>query len=252
MKKWNRFDFGDFEITKREILVSISIIAVLLLIGFIISGKISDHLMDKNEKYNKAVKIKEQDLFEYGMRTDIGNAFIYGDLEAVDTVTCPEIGGKYMYVRKVEEHYTRHTRKVAHTRTVNGKSHTYYTTEVYWSWDYVRSEDKTCKEVSYLKHIFSSKKIQLPDDDYIDTLKESSHVRFKYYGVGLKYTGTIFTELKNKTIKNNSPFYENMTIDETVDHLESDFALWLFWIFWIILIGACVYGFYYLDNEWLE
>lgn len=206
----------------------------------------------KNEKYNKAVKIKEQDLFEYGMRTDIGNAFIYGDLEAVDTVTYPEIGGKYMYVRKVEEHYTRHTRKVAHTRTVNGKSHTYYTTEVYWSWDYVRSEDKTCKEVSYLKHIFSSKKIQLPDDDYIDTLKESSHVRFKYYGVGLKYTGTIFTELKNKTIKNNSPFYENMTIDETVDHLESDFALWLFWIFWIILIGACVYGFYYLDNEWLE
>ena len=162
------------------------------------------------------------------------------------------IGGKYMYVRKVEEHYTRHTRKVAHTRTVNGKSHTYYTAEVYWSWDYVRSEDKTCKEVSYLKHIFSSKKIQLPDDDYIDTLKESSHVRFKYYGVGLKYTGTIFTELKNKTIKNNSPFYENMTIDETVDHLESDFALWLFWIFWIILIGACVYGFYYLDNEWLE
>ena len=57
---------------------------------------------------------------------------------------------------------------------------------------------------------------------------------------------------ENKTIKNNSPFYENMTIDETVDHLESDFALWLFWIFWIILIGACVYGFYYLDNEWLE
>ena len=134
MKKWNGFDFGDFKITKREILASISIIAVLLLIGFIISGKIQDHAMDKNEKYNKAVKIKEQDLFEYGMRTDIGNAFIYGDLEAVDTVTYPEIGGKYMYVQKVEEHYTRHTRKVAHTKTVNGKSHTYYTTEVYWSY----------------------------------------------------------------------------------------------------------------------
>lgn len=43
-----------------------------------------------------------------------------------------------------------------------------------------------------------------------------------------------------------------MTINETVDRLESDFALWLFWIVWIILIGVCVYGFYYLDNEWLE
>ena len=148
MKKWNGFDFGDFEITKREILASISIIAVLLLIGFIISGKISDHLIDKNEKYNKAVKIKEQDLFEYGMRTDIGNAFVYGDLEAVDTVTYPEIGGKYMYVRKVEEHYTMHTRQVAHTTTVNGHSHTYYTTEVYWSWDYVGSEDSHVIEYS--------------------------------------------------------------------------------------------------------
>ena len=75
MKNRNRFNFGDFEITKREILASVSIIAVLLLIGFIISGKISDHLMDKNEKYNKAVKIEDQELFEYGMRTDIGNAF---------------------------------------------------------------------------------------------------------------------------------------------------------------------------------
>lgn len=50
MKNRNRFVFGDFEITKREILASISIIAVLLLIGFIISGKISDHLMDKKRE----------------------------------------------------------------------------------------------------------------------------------------------------------------------------------------------------------
>ena len=32
------FDFGDFEITKREILASISIIAVMLLIGVLIAG----------------------------------------------------------------------------------------------------------------------------------------------------------------------------------------------------------------------
>ena len=33
------FGFGDFEITKREILASISIIAMMLLIGFVISGE---------------------------------------------------------------------------------------------------------------------------------------------------------------------------------------------------------------------
>lgn len=52
------FDFDNFEITKREILASISIIAVMILFGILISSKISEHQMDKNEIYNKAVKIE--------------------------------------------------------------------------------------------------------------------------------------------------------------------------------------------------
>lgn len=113
------FDFGDFEITKREILASISIIAMMLLIGFVISGRISNYILDRNEKYNKAIKIESSDLFEYGMRTNVGYAFVYGDLKAVD-------------------------------------------------------------------------------------------------------------------------------------YLESDWELWLFWVIWIIVIGLCVFGFYYIDNEWIE
>ena len=248
----NGFDFGDFEITKREILASISIIAVMILIGVLISGKISEHQMDENEVYNKAVKIESTDLFQYGMDTNIGNAFIYGDLEAVDTVTYPEIGGKYMYVKKVKERYTEHTKQVAHTRTVNGKSQTYYTTETYWSWDRVGSENAKCKEISFCGITFDSNKFGIPSTNYIDTIKESSHVRYKYYGTETKFTGTIFTELKDKTISDNTYFYNNKNIEETVDCLESDGEEISFWIFWIILIFACVFGFYYLDNKWLE
>ena len=109
------FDFGDFEITKREILASISIIAVMLLIGFTISGRISNYILDRNEKYNKAIKIESSDLFEYGMRTNVGYAFVYGDLKAVDTVSYPEINGEYMYIEKIEEHYNMHTRTVTTT-----------------------------------------------------------------------------------------------------------------------------------------
>lgn len=68
--KRRSFDFGNFEITKREILVSVSIVAIMLLIGVLIAGKISDYQLDKNEKYNKAIKIESQELFEYGMRTN--------------------------------------------------------------------------------------------------------------------------------------------------------------------------------------
>ena len=246
------FDFGDFEITKREIIASISIIAVMILIGVLISGKISEHQMDKNEIYNKAVKIENTDLFQYGMDTNVGNAFVYGDLEAVDTVTYPEISGEYMYVEKVKERYTKHTRQVAHTKTVNGKTQTYYTTETYWTWDRISSEDIKCKEISFCGITFKSNKFDIPSTDYIDTIKESSHIRYKYYGTGTKFTGTIFTELKDKTISDNTNFYNNMNIEETVERLESGGGEILFWILWIILINICVFVFYYLDNKWLE
>lgn len=251
-RKRRSFDFGNFEITKREILVSVSIVAIMLLIGVLNAGKISDYQLDKNEKYNKAIKIESQELFEYGMRTNAGNAFVYGDLKAVDTVTYPEIGGEYIYIEKVKERYTMHTRQVAHTTTMNGKTHTYYTTETYWTWDYAGSEERICDEISFLNHVFSVSKIDLPGKEYIDTVKESGHIRYKYYGVGLNFTGTIFTELADKTIADNSPFYENMKIDETIEYLETDFAMWIFWIIWMVLIGVCVYSFYYIDNKWLE
>ena len=247
-----RFDFGSFEITNREIIASVSIIAVMILIGVLISGKISEHQMDKNETYNKAVKIESTDLFQYGMDTNVGNAFVYGDLKAVDTVTYPEIGGEYMYVEKVKERYTQHTKQVAHTKTVNGKQQTYYTTETYWTWDRVGSEDIKCKEISFCGVIFKSNKIDIPGSDYIDTIKESSHIRYKYYGTGTKFTGTIFTDLRDKTISDNTNFYNNMNIEETVEYLESGGGVIIFWIFWIILIVACVFSFYYLDNKWLE
>lgn len=248
MKTDRGWDFGNFEITKREIIASISIIAVMFLIGVLISSKISDWQINQNDKYNKAVKIQSADLFQYGMETNVGNAFVYGELKAVDTVTYPEIGGKYIYVKKVKEKYTRHTRRVAH----KSRKRTYYTTETYWTWDYVGKEGKKAKKINFCGIDFKSNKIVLPDDEYIDTVKESSRIRYKYYGVGTKYKGTIFTALKDKTISDKSVFYNNRDISETVKHLESDMPLILFRIGWILLTGLVVFGFYYLDNNWLE
>ena len=236
------------EITKREIIASISIIAIMMLIGVLISGKISEHQMDKNEVYNKAVKIDDTDLFQYGMDTSVGNAFVYGDLEAVDTVTYPEVGGEYMYIEKVKERYTMHTRTV--TTTVNGKTQT--RTETYWTWDRVGSEDLRCKEISFCGIKFNSDKIDIPSTYHIDTIKESSHVRYKYYGTDIKHTGTIFTDLRDNTIADNTNFYEDMNIEETVEYMQSGGGQIIFWIFWILLICACVFGFYYIDNRWLE
>lgn len=240
------------EITKREIISSIVIIAFMLIIGFAISDKIQDAVNDKNAEYQKAIHIDDTELFQYGMDTNIGNAFIYGDLEAVDTVTYSEIGGEYMYVEKVKEKYTRHARTVTKTRTVNGKPQTYTTTETYWSWDRVWSEDIKCKEILFCGTHFPSSKILLPNTNYIDTIKESSHVRYKYYGVSTKHTGTIYTDLRNKTISDNSHFYKDCTIEQALEKCTSNGEILLFWVIWIIITVALVCGFYYLDNKWLE
>lgn len=253
------FDFGDFEITKREILASVSIIAVMLLIGVLISGKISEYQMDKNEIYNKAVKIQSSDIFAYGMRTNVGNAFVYGDLKAVDTVTYPEIGGEYMYVEKVEERYERHEEYVTEEDDEGNK---HRKLKVWYEWEVENRGSQHSSEISFLDISFPYEKIRIPTDQHITTIEgdkvwswesgERVKVRFCYYGVATQYTGTIFTELKNNTISDNTPFYENKTIDETVELLESNGGTIIFWVLWIIFIGVCVYGFYYLDNRWLD
>jgi hypothetical protein len=124
---------------------------------------------------------------------------------------------------------------------------------VYWTWDRVGSEDKKCKELSFCDITFESNKFDIPGAGYITTIKESVNVRYKYYGTGTKFTGTIFADLRDKTIPKGTNFYNNMNIEETHKYLETGIG-WLifFWIVWIILISGCVVGFYYLDNRWLE
>ncbi len=177
-----------------------------------------------------------------------------GWLVATGEESCSAIGGnadqpgEYMYVEKVKERYTMHTRTV--TTTVNGRTQT--RTETYWTWDRVGSEDIQCDNITFLGIEFDSNKIELPASEYIKTIKESGHVRYKYYVVNTSYTGTIFTDLRDDTISDNSAFYNDMTIEETMDHLDSNVWLVVFWIAWSLLICGCVVGFYYIDNRWLE
>ena len=249
------------EITKREVLTSVSIVAVMLLIGFLISGKIQNSIMDNNERYNKAVKIEDEELFRYGMNTNVGDAFVYGDLEAVDTVTYPEIGGEYMYVKKVEERYERHEEEVTKTDSDDNE---YTEPEVYYEWETENVESLHAKEIEFCGSTFSYNKIDLPSSKYIKTIPgdkvyswksgERVKVRFVYYGVSTKYKGSIFANLKDGTIPDGTSFYKDYTLEDIVKRFETDGTVFLilFWIFWIGLIGAVVYEFYYLDNEWLE
>ena len=98
-------EINGIEITFREILASAVIVLVMLILGTVISGGIKRMAMERKQEYTTAIDISSEDRFAYGLRTDVGRAFCYGTLSAVDTVSEDRIGGPYMYIYCEEQHY---------------------------------------------------------------------------------------------------------------------------------------------------
>lgn len=116
MRKWSKIIYSGngWDMTVRELMFSIVIILIMLMGGFFISEKIASHNDEQNQEYYQAMQIDgNAELFQYGMRTDVGNAFVKGNLVAVDPVTDPGIGGvPAAYIKVEEQHYNRHTRQM--------------------------------------------------------------------------------------------------------------------------------------------
>lgn len=244
----------DFYVSKREVLFSVVIICIMLMFGVLIGGSISDAVADQNEIYNKALKVESPDMFEYGMRTNIGNAFVYGDLIAVDTVSYPAVDGEYMYIRKVTEKYTKHYRTVTKTRTnSDGETETYTEIEEYWTWDEIDRESQVCSEVTFLNVTFPSNKIDMPGAHGIDIIyKGFNDIRYIYSGVDPSHTGTIFTVLSDGTISDNSQFFKDADISEAIERIRAVDRTIVFWVIWIFLTGVATVMFWRIENDWLE
>lgn len=243
------FESCDFDITKREIITGVGILAIMLIIGTIISSEIHNSVLDKNREYTQALQIDSEELFRYGMQTDVGNAYVYGELNAVDTVSMPEIKGEWLWIKKVTEEYTRHEREVRH----EDDGRVWYETEVYYTWDCIDREEKHCKKITFLNVEFDSGKIEDPADIYLDTQYKGWHdIRYVYYAIPASAVGTIYTKLENNTITDNTHFYQDKTIEESYESDICSYVVPLFWLGWIILCLIIVFGFVYLDNQWLE
>ena len=242
------FEFYGFDITKREIIASFGLLAIMIMLGIIISGAIADYSERAKKEYNQAIQIDSKELFEYGMETNVGNAFVYGQLKAIDTVTFDEVGGQWLWIEKEREEYTRHEEEVEYT---DSEGNTYYETEVYYSWDVVSSKEKHSEKITFLDHEFDYDQIKVYGSEYIDTIYKGMRTRYNYHGKPIEYTGTIFTRLHDGTI-DKTRLEENQTIQEVLEEKNQDYGLVFFWIIWIMLTIAAIYAFYYLDNRWLE
>ena len=242
------------EITKREIIVSVAIIAIMMLFGFMISGNINDARLDKLQEYNTALKIPDNntELFQYALDTDVGNAFVEGKLKVLDPVSMDGLDGKYSYISRELEKYTMHTRTVTETYYVNGEAKTRTKTETYWTWDHVKTDRLESTKINFNGADFDIDKIAMPGSRYHSTVGCGHHLRYVYHVRDLEWQGTIYTTIKDHTIQNNTDFRADADIEQMLEYYTVFNWLWLFWPFWIMLTGGLVVGFYYIDNRWLE
>ncbi len=234
---------------KRQVILGVIVITIMTIIGVCISNKIRQDLLEKYETYDKAAKITSQAEFKNAIKTNVGNAFVYGNLEALDSVTFPELEGEYSYIMKKMQSYQKHYRTVTKThKDSKGKAYTTEERETYWTWDTLGTEERKAKKISFLNVEFDYGKIKFPSSHYISTIDKHYNRRNVYYGTDLSFTGTIYCYIENNTI-NKVTFYNQKNITETIEKLKSGQEVLIFWILWLLFTvavtaAACYFGKY--------
>ena len=248
-------EFENFKVTKRETLVAIAITLALIGLGIIISEAIKNNVNESNEKYYKALKINnDEEMFKYAIKTNVGYTLASGTIRAINGISIDELDGIYLSIKKVKEEYRKHYREEKHTRIKSdGTEEIYYTTEEYWTWDYVEEEKIHVDKFNFLGVDFDYDTMEFYNQSYNTTKEVEYHIRYKYYTIPIEFEGTLFTYINNNAITQNK-FSINKTINEIVKSKEDDvnFINAIFWITWIIFITLIDFGYVYLENKYLE
>lgn len=248
-------DCIDWELTLREAIFAFFIVGSMIALGFLIAGKIEQHVHNEQLKYRRAVQIdKDPNQFSWALRTDVGDAFIEGHLKTLDPVSHDLLEGKWMKLSAAHQKYQMHTRTVTYTTTDSkGRAHTKTRVETYWSWDTYETESFSASQAEFL-----GEKIYLDDLDICGAwrdekvVKTGYHKRVVFSMLPTDYDGTMFTTIKNKRISKGTPFWVGRDIAEAYKCCIASYSVSIFWIVWIVVTIGAVVGFFVLDNDWLE
>lgn len=196
-------------IEKNRNILRILLIANAIFIAMMcIFPQLGDYLMPSTNIYDSFAQTKNKAIFREVLRANTGKMFAYGELEAINAVSLPELNGQYMYIKRVKEE------KKTSMGLIAGAIWTHHD-----EWEEVDSTTQKCKQVKFLGAIMDRDKIQMPDAVCIKTIKKSSEVRYKYYAIRARIVGTMYIDFENNTHSDNFKFY-NESIRETIISLK--------------------------------
>ena len=243
-------DFGEWELTWRELLFSVLIVGVMSFMGFFAAGYVEKSVLDSQLKYRQAAQLSDPEEFKHAMDTDAGDAFVYGQLEAVDPVSYKGLDGKHLSIEARYQEYRRHTR----TYTVSdGKGHTRIRTRHYWSWDTISSDEKHAKTVRFCGREFPYSTFRYDCLMSDSVVVGTGHNRRTVFDVVPKAAvGSVFGKLAGGTVRGTPQFMSGWSIARHYEYSTESYAVVLFWVAWALLTGAVVFAFWYVDNKWLD
>lgn len=259
------------QITKREILMSIAIFLVMLGIAIGLTFMVLNISQEHDEVYHKALQLEDEDAIEHAKNTGAGLAFVKVVLDSDNSVSHPNLIGEYLYIKEYVEKYTEHERVVTETDS-EGNTHT--RVETYWQWDYYDSQVTQVDSVR-LNNIeinsdelnFPSKSLKLTDETCTVSHWGTSYIekndwfgprlRYSYTIVekGGEYSSLVFFENGEMNAYNSSKIsLHDSTVKELYESCLGRQKLWLIlvWLGWALVTFLLIFGFYYLDNMWLN
>lgn len=238
------------EITKREILLSTLIVAIMFGIGVWISSPILSKATSRYLDIASSVVVSDAEKFDYIKRTNAGMFIADGTLYVIDTVRIPDLPNAYSYVKKVKEEYRSHTETY---RDSDGNSHT----RTYHSWDEVKHWDYKAENGVFLGQDFKMKDLYKYHPKKEATIKADTkwyetETRYVYYTCPPSFDG-ILTGIAEGKQYQEVKFREGITSFQYLERNEKSIntGTVVFWLFWTLFTIALVVGFYALENKWL-
>ena len=230
---------------RHRISLGIFIGAVAIFGCFILRNIFIDHANSEIQKYNTAVRVEDNNKFNYAVDSRQGRIVSSGIFKAKDYVKFENFDGEYMKIIRILEEYRPHTYTTCDSKG-KCRTHTYY------SWDEVSRETKNSNTVIFRDRDYSSSKFNFSAFEHEAEKKEISvgfwerKKRYVFRVINKELSGSFYTET-NENGLNDNILVHNKSLDELLESIRQGTltAEIISWSILLLVSAAIVYVCYY-------
>lgn len=230
---------------RHRISLGIFIGAVAIFGCFILRNIFIDHANSEIQKYNTAVRVEDNNKFNYAVDSKQGRIISSGEFKTKDPVKFENFDGEYMKIIRILEEYRPHTYTTCSSK---GKCQTH----TYYSWDEMSRETKKSNAVIFRDRKYSSSKFNFSSFEHEAEKKEipvgfwERKKRYVFRVIDKELSGSFYAET-NENGLNDNILVHNKSLDELLESIRQGTltAEIISWSILLLVSAAIVYVCYY-------